>query len=56
MNFSNQTKTQIDQEQFKRIVPNLNDSFLNQLIQKAKEQGISEQDIQSGLQFIKTLK
>ena len=54
MNYSNPMP--INQEQFRQIVPNLNQTFLEQLVKQAKEQGISEQDIEKGLQFIQSMK
>lgn len=56
MNYSNQNKTPINQEQFRQIVPNLSENFLEQLVKQAKSQGISEKDIEDGLKFIKNLK
>lgn len=46
----------INQAQFKQYLPNIDDNMLQQLALRAKEQGISNEDIQSGLNFIKQLK
>jgi len=46
----------INQQQFKQFLPQLNDNMLNQLIQQARNQGMSEKDIQTGLDFINRLR
>ena len=57
MNYSNNPRqTPINPEQFRKMVPSLSQSFLQQLVQQAKEKGISEQDIESGLKFIQSMK
>lgn len=56
MNYSNSNQVPINPEQFRQIAPNLSQSFLDQLIKQAREKGISEQDIQSGLNFIRSIK
>ena len=48
-------QTQIDPEQFRQVAVTLNDNSLNQLIQLARQRGISEQDIQAGIRYIKSL-
>lgn len=45
----------INHEQFKQFVPQLNQEMINQLITQARQQGISENDIQSGLNFLNQL-
>ena len=45
----------IDQQQFRQFAITLNDQSLQQFAQMARQQGISEQDIQRGIQFIKSL-
>lgn len=50
-----QPRPQIDPQQFRQFAITLNDSALNNFAQMARNQGISEQDIQQGIQFIKTL-
>lgn len=47
---------QIDAQQFKQYAMTLSDNSLNQFVVQARKQGISEQDIASGLQFIKSLR
>lgn len=46
----------INQQQFKQFLPNIDDNILEQLAQQAKNQGMSEADIQAGINFIKNLK
>lgn len=46
----------INQNQFRQYLPNIDDNMLSQLAQKARQQGMAENDIQSGLNFIKQLK
>ena len=48
-------RTQIDPQQFCQFAITLNDTALNNFAQMARQQGISEQDIQRGIQFIKSL-
>lgn len=53
--FNQPQKQPIDQQQFRQYAITLNDNALNAFAQKAREQGISEKDIQEGIQFIKSL-
>ena len=46
----------LNQNQFKQFLPNIDDNILQQLVQQAKQQGISDNDIQAGINFIKQLK
>ena len=46
---------QIDPQQFRQFAITLNDTALNNFAQMARMQGISEQDIMRGIQFIKSL-
>lgn len=46
----------INQNQFRQYLPNIDDNMLSQLVQKARQQGMAENDIQSGLNFIEQLK
>lgn len=46
----------IDQQQFRQFAMTLNDNALNNFAQMARQQGISETDIQAGINFIKTLR
>ena len=45
----------IDPQQFRQFAITLNDQSLANFAQMARAQGISEQDIQRGIQFIKSL-
>jgi hypothetical protein len=45
----------IDPQQFRQFAITLNDQSLANFAQMARQQGISEQDILSGIQFIKSL-
>lgn len=46
----------INQPQFKQMVSSVSDNMLQQLVQAARTQGISDADIEAGLIFIKQLK
>ena len=46
----------INQAQFKQMVSSVSDNMLQQLVQAARTQGISDADIEAGLIFIKQLK
>ena len=50
-----QSRPPIDPQQFRQFAITLNDTALNNFAQMARAQGISEQDIQRGIQFIKSL-
>lgn len=50
-----QARPPINPQQFKQFAITLNDSALNNFAQMARQQGISEQDIAAGIQFIKSL-
>lgn len=43
-------------QQFQQWLPQINDNMLSQLAAQARQQGISEQDIQNGLNIINKLK
>ena len=45
----------IDPNQFRQFAMTLNDSHLQQLTQLARQRGISDTDIQAGINFIKSL-
>ncbi len=51
-----QKKIPLNQQQFKQFLPQINNNALQQLVQQAKNQGISDIDIQNGLNFINSLK
>lgn len=44
-----QQRAPIDQQQFRQYAITLNDNTLNAFAQKARAQGISEEDIQAGI-------
>ena len=46
----------LNQVQFKQYVSNIDDNILQQLVQQARQQGISDNDIEAGISFIKQLK
>lgn len=43
-------------EQFRSMVPQLNENLLTQLVAQARSNGISDQDIQKGLELIKKIR
>ena len=45
----------IDPNQFRQIAITLNDNSLAQLVQLARQRGISDADIQAGINFIRSL-
>lgn len=47
---------QINPSQFKTYLPQINENMMNQLIQQARQQGISEEEIQQGLNFINSMR
>jgi hypothetical protein len=51
----NQQMPKIDPVQFRQFAMTLNDNSLSQLAQMAKQRGISDADIQAGINFIKSL-
>lgn len=51
-NFQGGLQSNFNQQQFIIGLSQLNQQTLNELISRAKLQGISEQDIQAGLNFI----
>lgn len=46
----------LNQAQFKQYVSSIDDNVLQQLVQQARQQGISDNDIEAGINFIKQLK
>ena len=52
---SNQQVPRIDPNQFRQFAMTLNDQSLAQLVQMARQRGISDADIQAGINFIKSL-
>ena len=51
-----QQATGINPQQFKQWLPQINNNMLQQLAQQARQQGISENDIQAGLKFINSMR
>lgn len=56
MNFYNNSYVPIDPEQFQKKVGLLDDKKLNEMIEKARAQGIPESAIKEGLYFIEKIK
>lgn len=52
---SRQQQQPIDPQQFRQFAITLNDNSLANFAQMARQQGISEADIQNGIRFIKSL-
>ena len=50
-----QQTPRIDPNQFRQIAMTLNDNHLQQLIQLARQRGISDADIQAGINFLRLL-
>ena len=57
-NFSNgqQRQYQINPEQFTQVAQTLDQNSLSRLVNMARAQGISDTDIQAGLNFINSLR
>lgn len=54
--FAPSTQTpRIDPTQFRQIAMTLNDNHLQQLVQLARQRGISDADIQAGINFLRSL-
>lgn len=54
--FQNQAQVpSLNKEQFKSFIPNINNNMMQQLVQKARAQGISDSDIEAGINFINKL-
>ena len=54
--FSNQgNNTPLNRDQFKQFLPNMNEQIYAQLQAQARQRGISEEDIQKGMEFIRSL-
>ena len=53
--YRQQSQSQIDPQQFRQFAITLNDNALASFAQLARQQGISEVDIQNGIRFIKSL-
>lgn len=50
-----QQQPRIDPNQFRQVAITLNDNTLSQLVQLARQRGISDSDIQAGINFIRSL-
>lgn len=53
---NNQMGNGINPQQLQKWLPQINDNMMQQLIQQARQQGISEKDIQAGLRLIQQLR
>ncbi len=53
---NNVQKSNINPTQFQQAVPSLSTEILVQLVQQARAQGISDTDIENGLNFINQLR
>ena len=53
---TNQMGNGINPQQLQKWLPQINDNMMQQLIQQARQQGISEKDIQTGLRLIQQLR
>ena len=53
--YQQQQTPRIDPNQFRQFAITLNDNYLNQLAQMARQRGISDADIQAGINFIRSL-
>ena len=49
-------QTGVNPQQFQQWLPQINNNIITQLAAQARQQGISEQDIQAGLNFINHLR
>ena len=49
-------QTPINPQQFAAVAATLNQQSINQLVQMARQRGISENDIAAGLQFLQSLR
>lgn len=53
---NNPQQNGVNPQQFKKILPQINNTMLQQLIEQARQQGISEKDIQDGIKFINSMR
>ena len=42
----------VNHQQMKQLMPNINRNMLAQLVEQARQKGISEEDIEKGLDFL----
>ena len=54
--FNNKQNVPFNLDQFKTFIPKINDNMLSELVKQARIQGISEQDIEQGLNLIMGLR
>ena len=47
-----QNNVKINPEQMKQFMPNINKNMLAQLVEQARQKGISEEEIEKGLDFL----
>jgi hypothetical protein len=55
-NYNTNSNQNIDIKKLKQALPQLDDNKLQRLVAQARLQGVSEQDIEAGLQIIQQLK
>ena len=48
--------TGVNPQQFQQWLPQINQNMLQQLISRARQQGMSDSDIQAGLNFINSMR
>ena len=51
-----QQMTGVNPQQFQQWLPQINQNMLQQLINQARQQGMSDADIQAGLNFINSMR
>ena len=51
-----QQMTGVNPQQFQQWLPQINQNMLQQLINQARQQGMSDSDIQAGLNFINSMR
>ena len=56
LSMSPMQQPKINPQQFTSVAATLDDNSLNQLVAMARNKGISDQDIQAGLNFIRQLR
>ena len=49
---TNQNNVKINPQQMKQFMPNINKNMLAQLVEQARQKGISEEEIEKGLDFL----
>ena len=50
------TQQPINQTQFQQFIPKITDENLKQLVAQARQQGISEEQIKQGLEFVMNMR